>query len=108
LDRTTSREIGRLRDENKFLAEINDVFGKKNDELQSQLDRYGKYRLPRSLQRKTDDGPSVKATKSKGKKPVRCTDDELDYSQSSSEGNETEYEEKNEKGARVCWVSILL
>ena len=64
----------------------------------------------RLLQPKIDDRPSVKvkATKSKGKKLVRYTDDELDYSQSSSEGNETEYEEKNEKGARVCWVSILL
>lgn len=110
LEKRTSREIDRLRGENKFLADINDDIGKENDELHKQLERYVKYRLPRSLQRKTDDRPSVnvKATKSKGKKPVRCSDDELDYSQSSSEGNETEYEEKNENGARVCLNSILL
>jgi len=106
LDKKTSREIDRLRDENKFLAEINDAFGKENDELQEQLDRYVKYRLLRSLQRKTDDGPSVKATKSKGKKPVRCSDDEPE--QSNSEGNGTDYEESNEKGVRVCYGSILL
>ena len=106
LDKKTSREIERLRDENKFLAEINDAFGKENDELQEQLDRYVKYRLPRSLQRKTGDGPSVKATKSKGKKPIRCSDDELE--QSNFEGNRTDYEESNEKGDRVCCGSILL
>jgi len=80
LDKKMSRKIERLRDENKFLAKINDAFGKENDELQEQLDRYVKYRLPRSLQRKTDDGPSVKATKSKSKKLVCLSDDEPDQS----------------------------
>jgi hypothetical protein len=57
-----------LRDENAFLAEINEEFSKENDELQSQINRLTKYRLPKSLQQKNkkngdennDDGPSAK------------------------------------------------
>jgi len=110
LKKRSSREIDRLREENIFLSKINDDFGKENDDLLAQIKRYEKYRVLRSLQPKIDDRPSVKVktTKLKGKKPVRCTDDELDYARSSSEGNETEYEEKNEKGARVCLILILL
>ena len=98
-----------MQEENIFLSKINDDFGKENDDLLAQIKRYEKYRVPRSLQPKIDDRPSVKVktTKSKGKKPVRCTDDELDYARSSSEGNETEYEEKNEKDTRVCLILIL-
>ena len=58
-----SREIGRLREDNKFLAAINAEFGYENDEfkrkngelemenveLKEKLDRFHTYRLPGSL-----------------------------------------------------------
>jgi hypothetical protein len=124
LEKRTSREIRRLRDETTFLAQINEEFGKENDELQSQIDRLTKYRLPNSLQQKNkkndgeknDDWPSAKRrktekkAKSKGKKAVHCTDDELEYdsaAKSGSEVSEPEFEEKDEKGARVCFNFVI-
>jgi len=95
--------------ENRFLVRINEAFADENDVFQERLTRITRHRLPISLQKSDDnDGPSAKRrksnvkAKSKGKKPVHYSDDELDDSQSSLEGNETEHEEKNEKGARVC------
>ena len=95
--------------ENRFLVHINEAFADENDVLQERLTQITCHQLPISLQKSdNNDRPFAKRqisnvkAKSKGKKPVHCSDDELDDSQSSSEGNEMEHKEKNEKGARVC------
>jgi hypothetical protein len=108
--------------QNRFPSKINEEFGKENDDLQSQIDWLTKYRLPISLQQKKkkteqddDDGPSAKwqkKAKSKGKKPVHCTDDELEYNPTNSnsevyEPASDEKDEKNEKRARVWFLVIL-
>ena len=121
LERRSARTIRRLEGEAAFLAEINAEFGRENDELQSQIDRYASYRLPKSLQRKkiigetNDDGPSTKRrktekeAKSKGKKPVRI-DDELgnNSANSNSEANEPVAAENDERGARVWFLVFYI
>ena len=100
-----SRQIKKLTSENHFLAEVNEAFANENDELRDSVNRYSSYRLPKSLrqQEHDDNRPSKrpKTKKSKGKKPVRVTDDELEYD-SNSEEHEPEIDELNVKGARVC------
>lgn len=112
LERTNadlSRENSKLKNENHFLAGINEAFANENDDLRESVERFSKYRLPKSL-RQQDDGnrPSKrpKTTKSKGKKAVRVSDDELEYD-SNSEEQRTESEEKDVKGARVCLNYII-
>ena len=106
-----------MQDENIFLAEINNKFGKENDDLQSQIGHLTKYRIPKSLQlrkkydEKSDDRPFAKWWKIekkvslKGKKKVLCTNDELEY-ESTPKFSEPEYEEKDEKGVRVCYFYL--
>ena len=110
-----SRENKLLRDKNHFLAKINDEFGKKNDELQERINRFLKYRLPKSFwQQKNDDnhddefGHKLKKRRSKGKKPVHYSADELEYnSMNSNSSNEPVTEEPNMKKARVCLILVL-
>jgi hypothetical protein len=100
-----SRQNKKLNSKNHFLAEVNEAFATENDELRDSVERYSRYRLPKSLrqQEPDDNRPSKrpKTTKSKGKKPVRVTDDELEYD-SNSEEHEPEIDKLNVKGARVC------
>ena len=52
-----------------------------------------------------------KKARSKDKKPVHCTDDELEYnstSKSSSEVSEPKYEEKDEKEAKICYFTYQI
>ena len=110
LENTTadlSRQVKKLTSENRFLAEVNEAFANENDELRDSVDRYATYRLPKSFrQQESDDNrPSKRpktTKKSKGKKPVRVTDDELEYDSNSEEHDEHEPDELNVKGARVC------
>jgi len=86
LENTTvdlSRQVKKLTAENHFLAEVNEAFANENDELRDSVDRYATYRLPKSFRQQKDDDnrPSKRpktTKKSKGKKPVRVTDDELE------------------------------
>ena len=100
-----SCENKKLISENRFLDE---TFATENDELRKSVERYSKYRLPKSYrqQEHDDERPSKrqKTTKSKGKKPVHVTDDELEdeSTNSSSEEHGLEIEEQDKKGARVC------
>ena len=104
-----------LRDENRFLAKINDEFNKENDELRERIDRFSKYQLPKSFrQQKNDDdhddefGHKSKKRRSKGKKLVHCSADELEYnSTNSNSSNEPITEELNAKEARVCLILVL-
>jgi len=111
LENTTvdlSRQVKKLTAENHFLAEVNEAFANENDELRDSVDRYSTYRLPKSFRQQKDDDnrPSKRpktTKKSKGKKPVRVTDDELEYNFNSEEQQEEhEPDELNVKGARVC------
>src|SRR6266545_757712 len=110
-----SRENKLLRDKNHFLAKINDEFGKENDELREKIDRFLKYRLPKSFrQQKNDDdhddefGHKSKKRQSKGKKLVHCFADELEYnSTNSNSSNEPVTEEPNAKEARVCLILVF-
>jgi FtsZ-binding cell division protein ZapB len=102
-----SRENKKLTNENQFLAKVNEAFATENDELRESVERYSNYRLPKSFRQQGRDERSSKrqkTTKSKGKKPVRVTDDELDdeSTDSSSEEHGPEIEEQDKKGARVC------
>ena len=96
-----SRQNKRLNSENHFLAEVNEAFANENDELRDSVEYYTSYRLPKSLrqQEPDDNRPSKhpKTTKSKGKKPVRVTDDELEYDSNSEEQEEHEPDELNVK-----------
>jgi len=52
----------------------------------------------------SSDEPSTKRRKAKGKKPVRCTDDEMDYESTkivSEDNGNSSVEESNAKRARV-------
>ena len=104
-----SRQVKKLTAENHFLAEVNETFTNENDELRDSVDRYATYRLPKSFrqQEPDDNWPSKRLKtmkKSKGKKPVRVTDDELEYNSNSEEQQEEhELDELNVKGARVCF-----
>ncbi len=102
-------------DKNTFFAEINEKFGRKNDNLQSQIDWLMKYRLPKSLQQKNkkndeknNDRPSAKwqkKAKLKGKKSVYHTNDEFEYKsmlKPNSKDDKSDFNETDEKGARVC------
>ena len=102
-----SRQNKQLNSENHFLVQINEAFATENDELRGKLDRFLKIRLPKSIGQQSDtDRPSKrKATKSKGKKAVRCSDDELPSSEGSEPAEKKQKNEENEKGARV---SIIL
>ena len=105
-----SNENRQLTSENRFLVEVNGAFANENDELREKVDRTSKIRLPKSMRQQDDDSRPSKRTKakSKGKKAVHCTDDELeaDFEDNSNlEVNELE-EERNEKGARVCFILI--
>lgn len=110
LENTTvdlSRQVKKLTAENHFLAEVNEAFANENDELRDSVDRYATYRLPKSFRQQKDDDnrPSKRpktTKKSKGKKPVRVTDDELEYNSNSEDPDEHEPDELNIKGARVC------
>src|SRR6266542_5983773 len=110
-----SRENKLLRDKNRFLAKINDEFGKKNNELRERIDRFSKYRLPKSfLQQKNDDdhndefGHKLKKRRSKGKKPVHCSTDKLEYNlMNSNSSNEPVTEEPNTKEVRVCLILVF-
>ena len=110
LEKTTvdlSRQVKKLTSENHFLAGVNEAFANENDELQDSVDRYATYRLPKSFrqQEPDDNRPSKRpktTKKSKGKKPVRITDDKLEYDSNSEEQEEHEPDELNVKGARVC------
>ena len=110
LENTTvdlSRQVKKLTSKNHFLAEVNEAFANENDELRDSVDRYATYRLPKSFRRQEpdDNQPSkrLKTTKkSKGKKPVRVTDNELEYDSNSEEREEHELDELNVKGFRVC------
>src|SRR6266498_530259 len=94
---------------------INDKFGKENDELQERIDQFSKYRLLKSFwQHKNDDdhdvefGHKSKKRRSKGKKLVHCSADELEYnSTNSNSSNELVTEELNVKEARVCLILVL-
>ena len=101
-----SRQNKKLNSENHFLAEINAAFANENDELRDSVEHYSKYRLPKSLrqQEPDDNRPSKrpKTTKSKGKKPVCITDDELEYDSNLEDEHESEIDKLNIKGARVC------
>ena len=71
------------------------------------VNRYATYQLPKSFrQQESDDNRPSKhlktAKKLKGKKPVRITDDELEYDFNSEEREEHEPDELNVKGVRVC------
>ena len=71
------------------------------------VNRYATYRLPKSFKQQESDNnrPSKRPKtmkKSKGKKPVRVIDDELEYDSNSEEREEHELDELNVKGARVC------
>ena len=86
---------------------VNKAFTNKNDELQNSVDHYLTYRLLKSFRQQEPDGNQLskrlKITKKlKGKKPVRITDDELEYDSNSEEREEHEPNELNVKGARVC------
>ena len=75
--------------------------------MRDSVDRYATYRLPKSFrQQEPDDNQPSKhpktTKKSKGKKPVRVTDDKLEYDSNSEEREEHELDELNVKGARVC------
>ena len=99
-------QVKKLTSENHFLAEVNEAFANENDELRDSVDRYVTYRLPKSFrQQEPDDNwpfKRLKTTKkSKDKKPVRVTDDELEYDSNSKEREEHEPDELNIKGARV-------
>ena len=104
-----------LRDKNRFLAKINDEFGKENDELQERIDRFSKYRLPKSFRQQKNDndhddefGHKSKKRRSKGKKPVHCSADELEYnSMNSNSSNEPVTKELNVKEVRVCLILVL-
>ncbi len=110
-----SHENKLLRDKNRFLVKINDEFGKKNDELQERIDWFLKYRLPKSFQQQKNDddhddefGHKSKKRWSKGKKPVHCSADELEYNSTNfNSSNEPVTEESNAKEARVCLILVL-
>ena len=87
--------------------EVNKAFANENDELRDSVNRYATYQLPKSFrQQKSDDNQPSKRSKitkkSKGKKPVHVTDDELEYDSNSEERKEHEPDKLNVKGARVC------
>src|SRR6266542_1951187 len=104
-----------LRDENRFLAKINDKFGKENNELRERIDRFLKYQLLKLFrQQKNDDdhdnkfGHKSKKRRSKGKKLVHCSADELEYnSTNSNSSNELVIKELNVKEARVCLILVF-
>ena len=80
-----------LRDKNRFLAKINDEFGKENDELRERIDRFLKYQLPKSFQQQKNDndhddefGHKSKKRRSKGKKLIHCFADKLEYNSTNS------------------------
>ena len=50
-----SRENKQFYDKNQFLVEVNGVFAKENDKLQSSLDRYLKFRVPKSYRHHEQD-----------------------------------------------------
>lgn len=94
--------------------------------MRESLDRFSKIRLPKSLgQQASSSRPSkrLKTTKSKGKKPVHLSDDEMEYEQveqptseadadadesDESEPQKQEKREKDENGARVCLFLIYI
>ena len=109
LENTTvdlSRQVKKLTSKNHFLAEVNESFANENDELRDSVDHYVTYRLPKSFrQQEPDDNRPFKRLKtmkkSKGKKPVRFSDDELEYDSNSKEREEHEPDKLNVKGANL-------
>src|SRR2546421_7395576 len=95
-----SRQVKKLTSKNHFLAEVNEAFANENDELRDSVNCYATYRLPKSFRQPSKCPKTMK--KSKGKKPVRVTDDELEYDSNSEEREEYEPDELNLKGVRVC------
>jgi hypothetical protein len=82
-----NREIQSLRDEKHMLLSINEALGNENDEMNTELEKYHKYRLPKT---DDDDGIARPAKRRKGKS--LCTD----------EG------ESDIDGARVCKKSCII
>ena len=91
------------------------MFAEENDELWSSLDQYSKIRVPKQLKHherdKSDDdkwSSKRQKKKSKGKKPIRRTSDELEDNElamsSNLDDSEPELVERNKKDARVCLI----
>ena len=111
---TMSRELSRLREDNVFLAAVNEEFGRENDEfkrknhelekenaeLKEKLGRFQVYRLPESLTQSDRDSKRRRGSKSnkrKGKKPIHHG-----YDESSENDSGATSEEPEESDARVC------
>lgn len=95
-----SRANKQLYDENRFLATVNEAFANENDELHDKIERYARYRLPKSIERQETEERPTKRRK-EGKKVVHVSDELEDESNNSPSSEDKEQDEKNEIGARV-------
>ena len=114
----TQKNMEQMKEEIKFLANINQQFGTENDQLTKDLDRFRKYRVPElsqltisSISARSSPGDSdtefniIKRPKSRKSKPIKTArtykGKSRMLSRESAESTESD-DEKNEKDARVC------
>ncbi|RHZ51699.1 hypothetical protein Glove_475g33 [Diversispora epigaea] len=100
-----------MKEEIDFLTNINQQFGAENDQLIKNLDRFRKYRIPKSISVRSSPGNSStkleiilskhpKGQKLKSKKIAKTNKGKRVLSNDSEEEDTELDDEKNEKGAR--------